>query len=114
MFNVLPKTDLPGFRVWRPADPPGFRVDNRGPVYRAFASDSNAAPLLPPLLDHSSNPRDFLSGMPIGYRSLFGEGIASGLPDRRQGMQLAGEKPWWSNEPYGHYLCTGSILVSRR
>ena len=39
MFNVLPDTRWPGFRVGLPEDQPGFRVSDDGSVRTGFAAD---------------------------------------------------------------------------
>ncbi len=38
MFNFIPNTDIPGFRVNFPEDQPGFRIDKDGSVRRPFRS----------------------------------------------------------------------------
>ena len=41
MFNFVPQTDLPGFRVGLPEDLPGFRIDQDGSVRRRPGSSFN-------------------------------------------------------------------------
>jgi len=92
MFNFVPQTDLPGFRVGLPEDLPGFRINQDGSVRRMSGGSSNV-----PAFDYdpydnarltTSLPTDF------GYPSNAG----SGLYLRAFGPVGSG---WSSRYPFG-------------
>lgn len=60
-FNVQPDAGLPGFRVGRPEDRLGLRIDQNGSVSRTFGAGSDV-----PMVEYNSGNARQTTSLPLG------------------------------------------------
>jgi RHS repeat-associated protein len=92
MFNFVPQTDLPGFRVGLPEDPPGFRIDQNGSVRRMLGGSPSA-----PAVDYDPYGNARLTTLlptDLGYPGNAGSGL------HLRAFDPIGSR-WPSRDPFG-------------